>query len=119
MDIEEKKKKFLKKVKELNDLSVALHYKIYQGTTTKSEIEESESHTVDFGLKILRGNEIFTVTDWGNVWNFIETAIKQTREEAVNRIDLAVEAWMEVHEEKQKSFQTKKFIEFLRNEVRK
>lgn len=46
--------------------------------------EKTESEVHQFGYKVLRGNEIFTVVDWGNIKKFISTLLTAEREKAQN-----------------------------------
>ncbi len=63
------KKEFDKKVKGLDEIGAVHH---------------------DFGYKLRQkrrfGTEIITVSDWGNIWQFIEKAYKEGKKEERNRI---------------------------------
>lgn len=44
-------------------------------------LDNADGDTADFGYKTLRDNEIFTITDWGNVKKFLHEAIASAKEE--------------------------------------
>ena len=52
---------------------------------------------------------------------FIEKALKAQREEILKEVlqefDLELEAWMDVHEERQRTFQTKELLKHMRNKL--
>lgn len=67
------KEEFEAKVKELEDL-IDFYSKINQSfDIIKHNVSETKS--VDFGFKVQRGDEIFTITDFGNIWTWIDQAI--------------------------------------------
>lgn len=80
------KTKLIQKIKE----------EYFKGQPTRDLLfKGEESPRAEFGYKVRRGNEIFTVVDWGNIWNFIEKAISQSKEELVEEIKKQVENFIE------------------------
>lgn len=75
--------KFNGKVKDLKALDIKYWHE-----------NEGESDVVDFGYKIQRGNELYTVVDFGNLCKFIA----EVEEETVRRCVAKVESMRSKHE---------------------
>lgn len=54
--------------------------------TTQDFTNGEDGRTYEFGYKTLRGNEIFTVTDMGNIKNFLSKALDQYAEARVKEV---------------------------------
>lgn len=48
---------------------------------------------------------------------YIRAKLDDQKEEIINILDVEVEAWMQIHDEKDRSFTTKGFIEHMRNRL--
>lgn len=62
---------FDKKVKEVQDLTNEL----------LGQRENGDSRIVEFGMKTITDDEIYTIPDWGNIRKFVEGAFKEIEEE--------------------------------------
>lgn len=52
---------------------------------------DGDTETVYFGYKTNRNNEIFTVTDWGNVRKFVEKVYTSAKQEVIEEVEKKIE----------------------------
>jgi hypothetical protein len=101
-------KRWSGKLKELDKLSEQLY--------NKNDFAESD--VVEFGFKVLSKDEIFTVVDFGNIKKFIQKELDRQREYLLEQFDLELEAWMYVHEEMKRNFDTKDLIKHMQSKLK-
>lgn len=65
--------------------------------------EKTESEIYQFGYKVLRGNEIFTVVDWANIKKFISTLLTAEREKVKNHEQMLSRGDISFHRERHRN----------------
>lgn len=100
--------------------------------TTNKEIEKWRQKFLDeFGTALNNLNDpedkgVLNTQSTAKVFDWISSAFTQVGEEARKeekermklKLEVAIEAWMETYEQKQKTFTTDNFIKFLKKELK-